>query len=181
VEIKIELTAKERENLISEFKKRHFLFKGVTPQNNIYVEARKSPYGSYDIKRYRDEAGKFIYTEKIWEMIGNQQARKENQYNVSEKKFKSIVAQFPKALKITKEREWFDGTYKNKDISITIDSVKFDHSPETRYFIEAEIDVKDKNDVSKTRDLILDFFKDLLQKSSIVESPDMFTMALEKK
>jgi adenylate cyclase class IV len=153
----------------------------MTPQNDYYIEAKESPYGGYNIKRYRDEGAKFIYTEKVWEKIKGQPARREEEHEVSMEEFASRVAEFPNAVKIKKDREWFAGNYKDKDISITIDSVKFDHSPEVRHFIETEIDIADKNNVAETKALIGQFLKELLGKSEIVEAPGMFSMAFNKK
>jgi adenylate cyclase class IV len=180
VELKVELTNEEREKLINSFKERNFSFKGVTPQNDFYIEAKESQYGGYDFKRYRNENGKFIYTEKIWETTDGQNARKETENEVSKQEFESILLQFPNALKIKKDREWFGGVYQEAAISITIDSVKFDHSPGIRYFIEAEIGVEDKKDVIKTKDLIREFLKDILTVSEIKEAPGMFSLAFKK-
>lgn len=180
VETKIELTIEEKQQLLWDFKGRGFLSEGITPQNDFYVEAKKSPHGGYDLKRYREESGKFIYTEKIWEIVDGQPVRRENEHGVSEKEFRSTIAQFPDALKIIKDREWYACKFRNVDISVTIDSIKFDHSKSMRYFIEAEIDVQDKKDVTKAKNLIKDFLKDILKRSEIVEAPGMFTMAFEK-
>ena len=57
VEIKVELSGKERIDLIERFKTRGFLAKGITPQNDFYIEAKPSPYGRFDLKRYRQEGG----------------------------------------------------------------------------------------------------------------------------
>ena len=43
----------ERERLIGEFKNKGFQSNGVTPQNDFYIEAKPSPFGTYDLKRYR--------------------------------------------------------------------------------------------------------------------------------
>ncbi len=181
VESKVEITDKEKENLITLFKEKNFPFKGTTPQNDFYTEARESPHGSYDVKRYREEGDKFIYTEKIWEVVDNNPVRKETEHEVSKNEFASAIAQFPNAVKIKKQRDWFAANYQNTDISLTIDTVKFDHSPNTRYFIEAEIDVQDKKDVKKFKDIIIQFLKELLNKSEIIEAPGMFTMAFKKQ
>lgn len=181
VESKVEITENERENIIEVFKEKNFPFKGTTPQNDFYVEANKSPYGGYDLKRYRDEGKKLIYTEKIWEMVDNAPVRKEIEHEVSKDEFASTIDQFPNAVKIKKQRDWFAASYQNTDVSITIDTVKFDHSPNIRYFIEAEIDVGDKKDVKKFKELIIEFLKELLKKSEIGEAPGMFTMAFERK
>ena len=182
VEVKVELSEKERQDLIALFKKKGFESKGVTPQSDFYTEAKPSVYGGYDLKRYRHEADKFIYTEKIWEMADDAKARKENEYEVTQEKMEAEIAQNPVVVKIIKDREWFKGTYQGSEISITIDSVKFDHSPNIRYFIEAEIDVTDKNTVKDTKRKIVDFLRELLgKKDSMIEAPGMFTMAMDKK
>lgn len=179
VELKVELTEAERLQLLELFKERGFGFKCVTPQNDFYIEAKESQYRGFDLKRYRDENGKFIYTEKIWEMVGGEPIRKENEREVSKEEFDSAVAKFPNALIIKKDREWFYGLYEGREISITIDTVKFNHSPNVRYFIEAEITVEDKNEVMTTKELINKFLKSILGKSEIVESPGMFAMAFK--
>ncbi len=180
VEIKIELSDKERQEFIDVLKKNGFASKGVTPQNDYYVEAKESPHGGFDLKRFRNEAGKFIYTEKIWEMVDGQPVRKEDQHDVSSAEFEAKIAEFPQALKIVKDREWFAGSYKGRPISLTIDSVAFDHSPAQRYFTEAEIDVPNKEDVTKALELIKDFLKEMLNKPQLIEAPGMFDMAYGK-
>jgi len=50
-----------------------------------------------------------------------------------------------------------------------------------RYFLEAKVDVKDKNDAMKTKNLIQSFLQEVLQRPEIVEAPGMFAMAFEKK
>jgi adenylate cyclase class IV len=181
VEIKVELTRDEKDILINEFKKRGFVEKGVTPQNDYYIEAQKSQYKGYDLKRYRNEAGKYIYTQKTWEVINGDPIRKEDEHEVTEEEFKKAVVDYPNALKIIKDRAWFDGSFEDTKMSITIDSVKFDHSKEMRHFVEAEIDVHNKEDVTKTKDLIREFLKDILKRSEIPDIPGMFTMAFEKR
>jgi predicted adenylyl cyclase CyaB len=181
VEFKVELNLAEKNKLIEQLKISGFEFKGLTPQNDYYIKASKSEYGGYDLLRYRNEADKYIYTEKIWEIIDDQKARKENEHEVTKTEFDSAVQQFPMAIKVIKDREWFVGEYNGKNISVTIDSVKFDHSPEMRYFVEAEIDVENSNEVAATKVLIQDFLKFILHKSELIDSPGMFMMAFEKR
>lgn len=180
VEIKVEINNKQRQELIESLKSIGFVSKGVTPQNDFYIEAKESPYGGFDLKRYRNEGDKFIYTEKTWETIEGQPIRREIQHNVSKEEFDSKISEFKDAVKIIKDREWFIGDYQGTEISFTIDSVKFDHSPGMRYFIEAEIGVADKNDVLKTKEFVRDFLKEILDMQKIIESPGMFTMAFKK-
>lgn len=181
VEMKVELTAKERDGLLELFKQRNFIFQGITPQKDYYTHATASTYGGYDIQRYRQEGSKFIYTEKIWEIANGQPIRRESEHELSESEFASKISAYPKALKIIKGREWFKANYQDRDISITIDTVKFDHSPTPRYFIEAEIRVADKKEIANTKNLIEGFLREILQKDEIRESPGMFAMAFEKK
>jgi adenylate cyclase class IV len=178
VEIKVELTAEEKDKLISLFKERGFLFKGVTPQSDFWPEAKESEYGGYDIKRYRKEADKYFYTEKMWELFeGDKPVRRENEHEVTKEEYESKLIEYPSALSIKKDREWFKGSFSGTDISITIDSVKFDHSPNIRYFLEAEIGVKNKEYVAETKELIRNFLKEILNRSELFESPGMFGMA----
>lgn len=181
VEIKVELTSQEKDRLLKTFKERGFESRGTTPQIDVYVEATKLSWGGYNIKRYRKEADSYIYTEKIWEEIEGKKARKEIERNISVEEFASEIAKFPKSTTIKKDREWFRGNYKGKDMSLTLDSVKFDHSPGMRYFLEAEIGVKEKENVKKTEELIYRFLKELLGKTEITDVPGMFAMAFEKK
>lgn len=181
VEFKVELTLEEKEQLIGELKKSGFTFMGVTPQNDYYIEAKKSDFGGYDLKRYRNEAGKYIYTEKLWELVDDKPIRRENENEVSKEIFESTIARYPNSTKVIKDREWFKGSYQSKEISVTIDTVKFDHSPKTRYFVEAEIDVADKYEVEATKVVIQDFLKEILHKEMLIDSPGMFMMAFEKR
>ncbi len=187
VEYKVELTGGERESLINLFKERNFTTDGVDQQNDYYIEAKVSPVykgtgaTGYDLKRYRDESGKIIYTEKIWEMVGDTPARMEKEYEVTREFFEPEIKKFPDAIKIKKQREWFRGNSGDIPISITIDSIKFDHSPSVRYFIEAETNTPDIGKVKELKDIIIKFLKEILKKEDIVESPGMFTMAFKKK
>lgn len=181
VEIKVELTAQEKEKLILLFKERNFKSKGITPQRDFYVEAVESPFGGFNIKRYRDEVGRFFYTEKVWEEIDGKPIRKENEHEITADEFDAQILKFPNSLKIKKDREWSAGSYQGREISITIDSVKFDHSENIRYFIEAEIGVTDKKKVIETKEFIRQFLKEILGKVEIIEAPGMFTMAFKKK
>jgi len=180
VELKVELTDIERQKLLTLFKGAGFQSKGVTPQHDLYIEAKESPYGGFDLKRYRNEDGNYIYTEKVWEMIEGEPTRKEIEHAVSKEAFDAASAQFPDVLVIQKDREWFSGSYEGEEISITIDAVQFNHSAHMRYFIEAEIGIEDKHAVVKTKNLIKAFLKSILGKSEIIEAPGMFTMAFKR-
>lgn len=180
VEIKVELTDAERQALISEAVSRGFASQGVTPQNDYYVEAVKSAHDiGYDIKRYRNEAGTYIYTRKVWEMLDGQPIRREDEHEVTQEEFDDAVAAHPDAVKIIKDREWFEGSHQGTPISLTIDSVKFDHSPALRYFVEAEISVADAGQVAATRQFLEDFLKEVLGREEIVVANGMFRMAFE--
>lgn len=181
IELKVELTLVEKKELIIELKEKGFSFNGITPQNDYYIEAHSSPFGGYNLKRYRNENGKYIFTEKIWEEIDGKPARQENEHEVAKAEFESAIKAHPDSVKIIKDREWFKGLYKNQEISVTIDTVKFDHSSNTRYFVEAEIDVADKSNVQATKNLIEDFLKEVLHKDKLIDSPGMFMMAFEKR
>lgn len=185
VETKVELTQEEKDKIIDSFKERGFEFRKTTPQRDFYIEAERSPYyeqgGNYNLKRYRDEGGVCIYTAKTWEMADGHLARQEEEYEVTQDTFNEEVAKFPDAIKIEKNRDWFWGEFRGEKISITIDTVKFDHSPNTRYFMEAEIGVDDKAKTKETKDVINDFLQDILGKDDVIEAPGMFKMAFEKK
>ena len=180
VEIKVELTEDEKGKLVDSFKERGFLSKGTTPQCDFWIEAKESEYGGYDIKRYRMEGDKYFYTEKMWELCNGNPVRKENEHEVPKEEYDSKRREFPEVLSIKKDREWFAGNYKGEDISITIDSVKFDHSPSVRYFIEAEIGITNKEDFAKTREFIEDFLKEILNRTEIVDAPGIFKMVFKK-
>jgi len=181
VELKVEITKEEREKLLFVLENKNFIYSGMTPLNDYYIEGQESPYGGYNIKRYRQEDGKVIYTEKTWVMVGDTPSRKEDEHEVSIEVFNKEIAKFPNLIKIHKERDWFSGIYDGLDMGIMIDSVRFDHSVSTRYFIEAEVIVSDENKVKKIRGEILKFLQDLLDKPEIKEAHSMFSMALNKK
>lgn len=183
VEYKVELTEEEVQNLKQTFAGRGFAAEGTDQQDDYYIEAKESTaYHGYDLKRYRNESGKIIYTEKVWEMAGDTPARKETEHEATQEEFETAIAKYPDAIKIKKQREWFAGNSKDlPEISITIDSVKFDHSPSMRYFIEAETNTEDINEVPPLKDKIIEFLKDILGKDEVIESPGMFTMTLKKK
>lgn len=181
VEIKVEITEEERNSLVKSFFEKGVLSKGVKHQNNYYIEANKSPFGGYDIKRMRDEDGTYIFTEKISEIVDGKVAKKENEHEVSKEEFEKVISGTPVIMKIVKDRESFETTYQDTDLSITIDSTKFDHSPMLRHFLEAEVIVKNKEEIHDIKELIENFLKEILGKDEIVEAPGMFAMAFEKK
>ena len=80
-------------------------------------------------------------------------------------------------IQIQKDRQSYLGFYKNQELHIDVDTVKFDHSPTTRYFIEAEVLSTDKVSIGGIKLLIIEFLKELLAKSMIVEATSMFNMA----
>ena len=186
VELKIELTPKEKEKLEQAFKDNNFEFIKQTPQKDYYIEAKKSKYynlqeATYDVKRYRNENGEFLYTAKVWEIKDGHLARQQKEYKVTKEKFEEEIKKYSEAIKIEKIRDWYLGEYEGQSISLTIDTVDFDHSKNTRYFFEAEVGVEDKNKVKETKENIKEFIQQLLDKEEIIEAPGMFTMAFEKK
>jgi adenylate cyclase class IV len=181
VEWKVELSEEQAAAYRSTLKSAGFIFDRTTPQNDFYIEAKESPYGGFDLKRYRQEDGEFIYTEKVWEMSGDTKARKEIERNVTEDEFRMETAKYPHAIKVIKDREWFTGRYEGKEMSVTIDSAKFDHSQKMRYFTEAEICVESKEDVAEAKRSIKRFLMDMLKMpQGIPEAPGMFMMAFKK-
>ncbi len=79
VEFKVELTESERDALQAALLARGFVAAEPVTQRDNYVEAKDSPHGGYDLKRYRDEGDRVIYTEKIWEPVAGSLARRENE------------------------------------------------------------------------------------------------------
>lgn len=181
VEIKVEMTAAERDRLIEALGGLGFSHSRTTLQNDYYIHAEKSPHGGWDIKRYRDEDGTCFYTEKSWEMVDGTKARREEEREVSLEELQTQLKAFPHAGKIKKERQWFKGMYEHTPISVTIDTVKFDHSDHERFFVEAEIGITDKARVAPTKEFIRNFLKKILAVDTIVESSGMFLMLTEKK
>lgn len=181
VELKVEITATERTGLLTRLGDRGFLSDGVSSQEDYYIQVEKSEHGGNNIKRYRHEDDKYIYTEKMWEMVGDTLARHEDEHEVSKEEFESKLTEFSGATKIVKRREWFGGKDSLGDISIVIDTVKFDHSLADRYFVEAEIIVENKEKVKETKERIKNFLKDILDTNDIILAPGMCAMACEKK
>jgi hypothetical protein len=179
IEYKVEITEAERQKLITLFKKEGFLKKPEVLQNDYYIEVHDSAQGGYDFKRYRDEGEKLFYTEKIWDEVGGRKYRKENEREVSREEFERAIKKFPSAIKIQKTRQPFSGNFVNKKMHIDMDSVKFDHSATTRYFIEAEVISEDKEKFKTLKDSIIEFLRDSLGRE-IVEAPGMFSMAFKK-
>lgn len=180
VEYKVEITETERQNLIEIFKKEGYLVKPIVVQNDHYVEAKESPIGGYDLKRYRDEGDKIFYTEKIWEDVGGDKVRKEIENTVDRAEFEKELPKYPNKISIQKRRQTFSGKYNGNDIHIDMDSIKFDHSPAERFFIEAEVLSDDKEGVVALRNSLADFLKKALGKQDLIQSPGMFNMAVNK-
>jgi adenylate cyclase class IV len=184
-EIKVEIPSSDLQQLLSICRERGFIDKGVAPQRDYYVKAVLSQYGdpkAFDIERYRSESSVFFYTKKEWEVENGEPVRTEDEREVTQSEFEGAVAEHPNALKIVKDRQSFDASFEGRAISLSIDSVKFDHSPALRYFMEPEILVEDKAMVPETKHLLRRFIADLLgiSVSEIVEAPGMFAMAFKK-
>ena len=181
VELKVEITAEEKERVITNLKNSGFVEKDYVAQIDCYVEAEKSPHGGYNLKRYRNEDGKIFYTQKTWEMENGELARKEEERESSQVEFDEGLKKSSHPITIKKDRQSFDGSYKDTKIHIDMDTIKFDHSSDMRYFIETEIITAQKEEVKNIREFIREFLKKLLEKSELIEAPGMFTMAFEKK
>ncbi len=180
VEYKVEISEAQRSALILLFVRNDFNKKSEVLQNDYYIWAQESPYGEYDIKRYRDEGEKFFYTEKVWENVDGQKARREVEKEISKEELDQGIKNSEVIMKIEKTRQPFVGKYKDKEIHIDMDSVKFDHSPNIRYFIEAEIVSDTNQNIKELKELMKNFLKESLGKEDIVESPGMFVMASRK-
>lgn len=185
VEIKIELTETQRLELLQKFLELSFADKGIVPQQDYYIKAVLSEYGdskAFDIERYRCEGGKFFFTKKDWEVENGKPVRKEDEHEVTRQEFDSAVAKYPGAVKIIKDRHWFQSSFEDRNISLSIDSVRFDHSPAVRHFMEPEIVIEDKRNVPETKEFLRQFAAYLLgiEVSQVVEAPGMFAMAFKK-
>jgi adenylate cyclase class IV len=179
VEYKVEITKEERDKLIEKLLETGFLNKGVVSQNDFYTEVRFSPDGGYDFCRYRKEGGKFIFTEKVHEMHEGKKIRKETEREVSESEFLSHIKNSPDCVKIIKERESFQGSWKDIIPHVDMDSVKFDHSASERYFVEAEVLTEDKASTSLLREKVQAFLEAYLE-HKVTEAPGMFSLAYKK-
>ena len=180
VEYKVEITKKERDELIELFEKEGFLKKPETFLKDYFPEVNKSEYGGFNPIRYRDEGVRVIYTKKTWEKFNNEKIRKEIEHEVSREDLEFVLAQNTDTFTIQKHRQSFSGKYDGLDIHIDMDRVKFDHSPGERYFIEAETMSENKENVEKLRKLMIEFIKKSLNKTELIESPGMFSMAYKK-
>ena len=181
VELKVEITAEEKEEVIASLKKSGFTERGSVAQIDCYVEAEKSPHGGYNLKRFRNEDGKIFYTQKTWEMENGELARKEEEREASQNEFDEKLKASSHPITIKKDRKSFEGSHNDTKIHIDMDTIKFDHSSDMRYFIETEIITTEKEEVKNIREFIREFLKQLLGKSELIEAPGMFTMAFEKK
>ena len=180
VDYKVEITGEEKDALYELFTKDNFTKKESVLQNDYYTESKESPYGGFDLKRYRDEGDTIFYTEKVWEDVGGQKTRREKEVEVTRDEFDTELGKSQNVLKIKKDRQTFTGEYGGRKIHIDMDSVKFDHSPSMRYFLEVEIMTENKDEVTMLKELVLHFLKESLGRSDIVEAPGMFTMALKR-
>ncbi len=185
VEIKIEVEFFQLKELISAFVSRGFTDDGTVLQIDYYVKAVESQYGdpkAYDIERYRSEGGKYFHTKKEWEVVSGEPIRKEEEREVTQAEYAFAEHEYPQAIKIMKVRQKYKASYEGREVGLSIDSVKFDHSPRVRYFMEPEILVADRMLVSETREVLRRFVAELLglEVSKIEEAPGMFALAFKK-
>lgn len=182
VERKVEITRDEREKLVALFRARGYRERPLVMQEDAYIEAKKSPFGGYDHKRYRKEGDRIIYTEKSWEDApGGGRARREIERDADEEERAGALSLCAAPIIIRKERLSFEGEHDGRAMHIDMDSVAFSHSPDERCFIEAELIARTKDDVSRFEDAVWSFLRDALGRDDLVESPGMFTMAFEKR
>jgi hypothetical protein len=83
------------------------------------------------------------------------------------------------AIRITRPRTTFVGSYKGIDMKVDMDSAIFDSSPEKRYFIEAEVLTTDKDAVPGLDQSVKEFLKELLETQSLEFARSMHSMAAE--
>jgi adenylate cyclase class IV len=114
VEIKIEINSQEKEIIISSLIDKRFIDKGTLEQTDCYIEVEKSPYGGYDLKRYRIENGKIFYTQKTWEMNGADLARKELENESTLDEMSSSIEKSTEPVTIKKVRKSFEVSSKNR-------------------------------------------------------------------
>lgn len=177
VEYKVEINKEERDRLVEILHQDGFTSRDTITQNDYYVEVAHLDSGGYDFKRYRDEGKVCFYTEKVWE----NGKRREDEHEISKADLLIALERYPNALRIQKDRMSWNGSYQHTKMHIDMDSVKFDHSPEMRYFIEAEVLTENGEEVPILRDLIISFLKTLIGRDDIAESPGMFNMVFNRK
>ncbi len=180
VEYKIELTKEEQLTLIKLLEEKHFKSFPLIIQNDYYIEYNESPLGGYNLKRYRDEGDAIFYTEKTWEDLDGVKARKEIEKEVSREEFESEIQKYPSAITFKKQRQKCEGEWKNILVHVDMDTVKFDHSPAERFFVEAEVIVSNPEEVKASKEFVKDFLREHLPGSDLKESPGMFMMAFKK-
>ena len=180
VELKVEVNTEEREKFLVQILERGFTQTENLVQNDYYVEAEKSEYGGYDLKRFRDESGTYFYTHKKWEVVDGYPVRNEDEREVTKEEFEVGISKEVK-IHIQKNRMSLLGLYENREIKIDMDTIKFDRSPNIRYFIEAEIITPEKTEVKSIKEFLDTFLKVVLEKEEIIHSPGMFTMAFERR
>lgn len=181
-EIKVELSVEKLQRLLGFIRRERYTDLGVTPQEDLYVEATPSPHGSFDIKRYRADGPTFFYTEKVWEGEGEARVRREIEREITSDEYRQAKENLTPVVRITKDRYNFSANYGGRSLHLSIDNVKFDHSPQVRRFFEAEIIVRDKSEVPETKEFIRRFIAEALgiQVADIVEAPGMFALAYKK-
>lgn len=180
VEFKVEITKTEREAVLGRLLENNFIDGGSASQLDCYIEAKESPYGGFDTKRFRHEGDEFIYTEKVWELMNGEMIRHEEEREISKEEFLSGLNSVNNPITIKKERQKLDGYYEGVKIHIDMDTVKFDHSVSERYFLETEILTEDKAQVKELREFIHKFLVFTLDRDDVVEASGMFSMAFLK-
>lgn len=180
VEFKVELSEAERDALEATLLARGFVAATTLALEDVYVEAADSPLGGYDLKRYRDEGSRVVYAEKIWEEVGSQMARREDEREATRDEMAAAVAACPSPVRIRKERRPLSGTWEGRALHVDMDTVQFDHSPGPRYFAEAEIVTPDAALAAPLKESVKRFLREALGREDLAEAWGMFTMALKK-
>lgn len=180
VELKVEVTEAERAALDARFRGAGFVAGDPLDINDYYVVAVDSPFGGYDLERYRDAGSKIFYTAKTWEKVGDGLARREEEREVTRPEFDAALAKYPNPVTIKKTRQPFSGSWQGREIHVDMDAAKFDHSPDVRYFIEAEVITADASEVASLKEFVKSFLRESLGRDEIEEAWGMFTMALKK-
>jgi hypothetical protein len=181
VEFKAELTLAERDALAARLAAEGFAAGDPLSLVDTYVEATDSPHGGYDLRRYRDEGGRIIFAEKVWELVGGSLARREAEREASREEMVAAIAASANPVRIAKTRQPYSGRWGGRDLHVDVDTVQFDHSPGPRYFAEAEIVTPDGAGAPALKEELRGFLAGLLGRDELPEAWGMFTMALKKR
>lgn len=138
-EVKLSMTAAEREPMIARLLELGFREAGTVAQEDYYIEHESSDLGGMNFSRLRNEGGVYTWNRKRHALDANgEKVRLEEARDLSEEEFNTLLSQAPaEPIIIRKQRSNYTGFIEEWSTTVSLDVVVLDN--EEKYFVEVEV------------------------------------------